>query len=268
MKDDEGAALRSRSRTRGTTRPRRCCCACCAAPARAASPGCGRAAATCCGRCSSVSRARGARAPARARASRGARIPRTPTRRTCATACATSCCRTSSSASTRASARRSPGPPRSSPTRPPTSRRRPEELVARIGSRDGEALVLDRRRLGRGAAGRGPGGRPAGLPADGRPRRDRPRTRRPAAAGRALGGARRPAPAAFRAAGKPASLTGSSGSKSVPSGPRKPYHRPGPTDEGQDLRAVHGGADRPARGRAGRGDHARPSTGGRSASSA
>ena len=227
---------------------------------------CAPRAATCCARCS---RSRGRRfsrtcAPG---GSRGARIPRTPIRRTCATACATSCSPTSSSASTRASAKPSRGRPPCSPTRRPTS------------GREAEGSSPDREPRRRGA---GPGS-----PAARRARRWRWRGRAVRLALQRTGGlvgvdrghvdrvlrvaARRRRPAggcAFPAAGKPASLTDSFGSKSVPSRPRKPYHRPGPNHEGQDLRPLHGGADRPARGRAGRGDHQGLRQAGRSASSA
>ena len=167
----------------------------------------------------------------------GARTPRTPTRPTCATACATSCCRTSSSASTRACARRSRGPRRCSPTRPPTSRR---SRGARRADRD------PRRRRSRP-----------------RPRRARPA---PVAVARdavrlalhetgGLAGvdgghvdrllrlADSAAPAGRRLlvpGGREARFTHRQLrlEKRANRGPRKPYHRPGPTDEGQDLRAV------------------------------
>ena len=141
-----GRRLRSPSPTPATTRPRRCCCACCAAPGATGLAGMRpRSGDLRRGRCSACPRARGARAPARARArlARGSheRRPRAPR----ATACATSCCRTSSTlqpAPARGARAHGGAPGRRGRA---TSRRKPRRSSRASAREEGAALVLDRR---------------------------------------------------------------------------------------------------------------------------
>ena len=153
-----GRRLRSRSRTRGTIRPRRCCCACCAAPARAASPACGLRSGDLLRPLLGVLARRGARAPARARArlARGSleRRPRAPAQPRAPRAAAVP--RAALQPARPGGARPDRGAPR---RRGRLRRGAGVELVASIGTRDGAVLVLDRLAAGRRAPGRGAGRR-------------------------------------------------------------------------------------------------------------